>query len=192
MLNNHYTFLLILCYLPTSDLFMAIFSIESRFHLTVGVGLPDALQRSVTFEPSRTITSLELSESSIPGGTISDACKWHWLLFLSFSLYGEKKTDGKKDCLVKKKNGLFIWILYSEIHLIISIEKKKYNVQYLRIESEKASSTTMNRCSMLDGNHMISVNCKLNFVLRIISHVQQKRKLSKWLCHDFISIEIIL
>lgn len=41
---------------------MAIFSIESRFHFTDGVGEPDARQRSVTFEPSRTITSLELNE----------------------------------------------------------------------------------------------------------------------------------
>lgn len=53
---------------------MAIFSMESRFHLTTGVGLPDALQRNVTFEPSRTITSLELSESSMFGGTIYDVC----------------------------------------------------------------------------------------------------------------------
>lgn len=57
-------------YSPTSDLFMAIFSIESRFHFTVGVGDPDARQRSVTFEPSRTITSLELMLSSIVGGTV--------------------------------------------------------------------------------------------------------------------------
>lgn len=56
-------------YLPTSDLFIAIFSIESRFHFTTGNGLPDARHRNVTFEPSRTITSLELSESSIWGGT---------------------------------------------------------------------------------------------------------------------------
>lgn len=55
--------------LPTSDLFIAIFSMESRFHLTTGVGLPDARHRNVTFEPSRTITSLELSESSMFGGT---------------------------------------------------------------------------------------------------------------------------
>lgn len=38
--------------------------------MTTGVGLPDARHRSVTFEPSRTITSLELSESSMFGGTI--------------------------------------------------------------------------------------------------------------------------
>lgn len=55
--------------LPTSDLFIEIFSIESRFHLTVGVGLPIARHRSDTFEPSRTITSLELNESSMFGGT---------------------------------------------------------------------------------------------------------------------------
>lgn len=56
--------------LPTSDLFIEIFSSESRFHFTVGVGDPVARQRSVTFEPSRTITSLELNESSMFGGTI--------------------------------------------------------------------------------------------------------------------------
>lgn len=60
-------------YLPTNDLFIAIFSIESRFHLTTGVGLPLALQRSVTFDPSRTIKSLELNESSIFGGTIVES-----------------------------------------------------------------------------------------------------------------------
>lgn len=58
--------------LPTSDLFIEIFSIESRFHLTVGVGLPLARQRNDTFEPSRTITSLELNESSMFGGTVDN------------------------------------------------------------------------------------------------------------------------
>lgn len=36
----------------------------------MGVGLPVARHRNVTFEPSRTITSLELSESSMLGGTV--------------------------------------------------------------------------------------------------------------------------
>lgn len=35
----------------------------------VGVGDPLALHFNVTFDPSRTITSLELKESSIFGGT---------------------------------------------------------------------------------------------------------------------------
>lgn len=38
--------------------------------LIVGVGLPDALHFNVIFEPSRTITSLELNESSMFGGTV--------------------------------------------------------------------------------------------------------------------------
>lgn len=38
--------------------------------LIVGVGLPDALHFNVMFEPSRTITSLELNESSMLGGTV--------------------------------------------------------------------------------------------------------------------------
>lgn len=57
--------------LPTSDLFIVIFSNESRFHFTIGIGLPDARHLRLTFDPSRTITSLELNESSIFGGTKS-------------------------------------------------------------------------------------------------------------------------
>lgn len=51
---------------------MAIFELSSRFHFTVGVGLPVARHFSVTFDPSRTIISLELSESSIFGGTVHE------------------------------------------------------------------------------------------------------------------------
>lgn len=48
---------------------MLIFVLSSLFHLTVGSGDPVALQTRVSFEPSRTITSLLLWESSIFGGT---------------------------------------------------------------------------------------------------------------------------
>lgn len=82
-------------HLPTSDLFIAIFSIESRFHLTIGVGLPDARQRSVTLDPSRTITSLELSESSILGGTVH-----HFIC--SNERKQEKVTEKRKELLLVK------------------------------------------------------------------------------------------
>lgn len=65
LVNIKYTFY----YLPISDLFMFIFALSSRFHLTVGIGLPVARHLSVMFDPSRTITSLELNESSMFGGT---------------------------------------------------------------------------------------------------------------------------
>lgn len=55
--------------LPSSVLLMTIFSLSSRFHRIVGVGLPEALQVRVTFAFSRTIASEELWESSILGGT---------------------------------------------------------------------------------------------------------------------------
>lgn len=51
---------------------------SSLFHLTVGIGLPEARQRSVIFEPSLTITSLELNESSMFGGT--EIFKYLWLV----------------------------------------------------------------------------------------------------------------
>lgn len=50
-------------------LLMDILELSSRFHLMVGLGEPAARHVSVTLAPSRTITSLELSESSIVGGT---------------------------------------------------------------------------------------------------------------------------
>lgn len=55
--------------LPSSVLLMTILWLSSRFHLMDGSGLPFALQRSVTLSPSRTMTSLEVSASSILGGT---------------------------------------------------------------------------------------------------------------------------
>ena len=55
-----------------SDLFTFIFVLSSRFHLIVGWGEPCALHFKVTLEPSRTITSLELNESSIDGGTLKE------------------------------------------------------------------------------------------------------------------------
>lgn len=48
---------------------MDILELSSRRHLIAGSGLPVARQRNVTFAPSRTITSLEVVESSIFGGT---------------------------------------------------------------------------------------------------------------------------
>lgn len=56
-------------HLPIVVLLIVIFSNESRFHLTTGGGLPCARHRNVKLFPSRTITSLELRESSIFGGT---------------------------------------------------------------------------------------------------------------------------
>ena len=56
-------------YSPISDLLIAILELSSLFHFTVGVGLPVALHLSIMFSPSRTIMSLELSESSMFGGT---------------------------------------------------------------------------------------------------------------------------
>lgn len=46
-----------------------ILELSSRRHLIAGSGLPDARQRNVTFAPSRTITSLDVIESSMFGGT---------------------------------------------------------------------------------------------------------------------------
>lgn len=57
---------------PISDLLIAILELSSRFHFTVGAGLPVALHLSIMFSPSRTIMSLELSESSMLGGTARD------------------------------------------------------------------------------------------------------------------------
>lgn len=56
-------------YLPIKDLLIAILELSSRFHLMVGVGLPVALHFNVMLAPSRTMMSLELSESSMFGGT---------------------------------------------------------------------------------------------------------------------------
>lgn len=50
---------------------MEIFELSSRFHLMVGLGEPLARHVRVTLAPSRTITSLELNESSIVGGTVN-------------------------------------------------------------------------------------------------------------------------
>lgn len=49
---------------------MFIFELSSRFHLMVGCGEPCARHFNVMFEPSRTITSLELKLSSMLGGTV--------------------------------------------------------------------------------------------------------------------------
>lgn len=54
---------------------MVILALSSRFHLTVGIGLPVARHLSVTFDPSRTMTSLELRESSMFGGTVGNNFK---------------------------------------------------------------------------------------------------------------------
>lgn len=56
---------------PECPLLMEIFELSSRFHLMVGLGEPLARHVSVTLAPSRTITSLELNESSMVGGTIN-------------------------------------------------------------------------------------------------------------------------
>lgn len=57
-------------HLPISVLLMLMRALLSRFHLMDGNGLPLARQRNVTLEFSRTMTSLELSESSMLGGTL--------------------------------------------------------------------------------------------------------------------------
>lgn len=54
---------------------------SSRFHLMDGVGLPDARHLSVTLEPSRTITSLDVKESSMLGGTTSNRKKKYLWIF---------------------------------------------------------------------------------------------------------------
>lgn len=54
---------------------MVISALSSRFHLTLGIGLPVARHLSVTFDPSRTMTSLELRESSMFGGTVGKNSK---------------------------------------------------------------------------------------------------------------------
>lgn len=48
---------------------MVIRELSSLFHLMTGLGLPVALHLSDMLEFSLTITSLELKESSILGGT---------------------------------------------------------------------------------------------------------------------------
>lgn len=58
--------------LPSSVLLMTILWLSSRFHLMDGSGLPFALQRRVTLSPSRTMTSLEVSASSMFGGTVRE------------------------------------------------------------------------------------------------------------------------
>uniref|UniRef100_A0A1A9V9M8 Uncharacterized protein n=1 Tax=Glossina austeni TaxID=7395 RepID=A0A1A9V9M8_GLOAU len=59
-------------YVPIRFLLIVIRELSSLFHFITGLGLPVARQRNDIFEPSRTITSLELSESSILGGTEND------------------------------------------------------------------------------------------------------------------------
>lgn len=54
---------------PFKFLAMDIFELSSRRHLIAGSGLPVALHRSVTLAFSRTITSLDVVESSMFGGT---------------------------------------------------------------------------------------------------------------------------
>lgn len=54
---------------PLKSLLMEIFELSSRFHLTDGDGLPVARHFSVTLEPSCTTTSVDVSESSMLGGT---------------------------------------------------------------------------------------------------------------------------
>lgn len=49
---------------------IVIFELSSRFHFTDGSGLPLALHLSVTLDPSRTTTSVDVSASSILGGTV--------------------------------------------------------------------------------------------------------------------------
>lgn len=66
---------------------MAILELSSRFHLTVGVGLPVALHLRVTLEPSRTITSLELSESSMFGGTGTNRNKKENIMYYDLLLH---------------------------------------------------------------------------------------------------------
>lgn len=51
---------------------MVILELSSLFHLTLGVGNPVALQVNVSLDPSLTITSLLLKESSILGGTANN------------------------------------------------------------------------------------------------------------------------
>lgn len=78
--------------------------------LIVGVGLPDALHFNVMFEPSRTITSLELNESSMLGGTVKyNKINWKkmnlklkrkWNKITVGEKWGEKleKKEKKKNC----------------------------------------------------------------------------------------------
>lgn len=61
----------LLCRLPDNVLLIVILVLSSRFHLTLGVGDPVALQVNVSFAPSRTMTSLLLRESSMFGGTVT-------------------------------------------------------------------------------------------------------------------------
>lgn len=49
---------------------MDIFELSSRFHLTAGSGLPVALHISVTLTPSRTTMSVDVTASSMFGGTM--------------------------------------------------------------------------------------------------------------------------
>lgn len=64
-------------HLPMWFLLMAIRELSSRFHLIMGRGLPLARHLSEMLAPSRTMTSLELSESSMLGGTESRCNQSH-------------------------------------------------------------------------------------------------------------------
>lgn len=55
---------------PAWVLLIDIFVLSSLFHLIDGIGLPVARHFNVTFDPSRTITSLDVIASSIFGGTV--------------------------------------------------------------------------------------------------------------------------
>lgn len=78
---------------------MTIFSLSSRFHRIVGVGLPEALHVSVTLAFSLTMASEELCESSIFGGTrkIKFITIFQYHVENKFHYYYEMKFREKKN-----------------------------------------------------------------------------------------------
>lgn len=79
---------------------MLIFSLSSLFQRILGVGLPVALQVSVTFAFSLTIASDELCESSIFGGTKKKK-KFHKKLILKIEkIYFFFKLYSLKSCQI--------------------------------------------------------------------------------------------
>uniref|UniRef100_A0A1B0A4Z2 Uncharacterized protein n=1 Tax=Glossina pallidipes TaxID=7398 RepID=A0A1B0A4Z2_GLOPL len=90
-----------------SDIIRYLPNLHRDFSLK-GLGLPVARQRNDIFEPSRTITSLELSESSILGGTEKDqdniACEMMLISMFKHNLEKLCILQLKRDTGVLQEN----------------------------------------------------------------------------------------
>lgn len=104
-----------------------IFELSSRRHLIAGSGLPVALHRNVTFAFSRTITSLEVVESSMFGGTAwevrekeTKVVKWTICLVIKCSL-PKRRKDLIKGIATDKSSALIGQEIYESL-LVIGLD----------------------------------------------------------------------